>query len=77
MDGIDLADLWSPEAARTCTFIDHDADVVSVEDRIEYGIYILCPLLCLESVERRPSFLGVEEENRSRFQNRHAYIRTK
>ena len=43
VDGIDLADLWSPEAARTCTFIDHDADVVSVEDRIEYGIYILCP----------------------------------
>ena len=43
VDGIDLADLWSPEAARTCTFIDHDADVVSVQDRIEYGIYILCP----------------------------------
>ena len=62
VDGIDLADLWSPEAARTCTFIDHDADVVSVEDRIEYGVYILCPLLCLESVERRPSFLGVEEK---------------
>ena len=77
VDGIDLADLWSPEAARTCTFIDHDADLVSVEDRIEYGIYILCPLLCLESVERRQSFLGVEKKNRSRFQNRHASIRTK
>ena len=43
VDGISVADLWSPEVARNCTFIDHDADVVSVKDRIEYGIYILCP----------------------------------
>ena len=43
VDGIDMAGLWSPEVARTCTFIDHDAVVVSVEDRIQYGIYILCP----------------------------------
>ena len=48
VDGIDMAGLWSPEVARNCTFIDDDPDLVTVEDRIRYGIYILCPLLCLE-----------------------------
>ena len=48
VDGIDMAGLWSPEVARKCTFIDNDPEVVTVEDRIRYGIYILCPLLCLE-----------------------------
>ena len=42
-DGIDTEELWSPEYARTCTFVDHDADVVSSQDRRRYGMYILCP----------------------------------
>ena len=43
VDGIDTEELWSPEVARTCTFVDHDADVVSSQDRRRYGMYILCP----------------------------------
>ena len=42
-DGIDTEELWSPEVARTCTFVDHDVEVVSSQDRRRDGMYILCP----------------------------------
>ena len=42
-DGIDTEELWSPEVARTCTFVDHNVEVVASQDRRRFGMYILCP----------------------------------